>query len=288
MSNLQNNFRIVDGVLVEYCGQDNIINIPEGVIQIDRKVFFENYAITEINFPSSIEIIGENAFEKCYNLRKINFPSDCKLRAIFAYAFFQTGIEVFTMPSNLSLLGLGAFQACDKLTQITFNNVLDKIGTMSFAFCESLEKIYFPNNIMKISMAAFYGCKLKEIKLPANIVEIGTLAFARCSLKEVHLPKSIRNIGFGAFYNRGYVIDRWQGDTLIYKEAREEAWSPYIIFDCTEAERKALNLGYSWFISGCTSTESLEWEKKGLCKYCGGTYFGLFSKTCSKCGMKKI
>lgn len=282
------NYLIEDEVLVKYYGSEEIVNIPDGVKEIGKKAFYENYNIVKVCFPSTLLTISENAFEKCYNLKEVIFPADSKLSIIDSYAFFQTGIESFVMPSTLCVLGLGAFQACDKLSQITFNNTIDNISAMCFAFCELLTKINLPNSITKISMAAFYACGLTELKLPSKIVEIDTLAFARNRLKEVHLPKSIRRIGTAAFYNSGYVFDGWEGTTLIYKETCEDAWSPYIIFDGTEAERKKLNLGYDWFTSGFTTQESLEWVKKGLCKYCGGTMSGIFTKKCNKCGAKKI
>ncbi len=64
-------FVIVDGVLVEYDGDDSEVVIPDGVIGIDEYAFAERTSLMSVTIPSSVTRIGEGVFVECQNLTSI-------------------------------------------------------------------------------------------------------------------------------------------------------------------------------------------------------------------------
>lgn len=96
-----------------------------------------------------------------------------------------------------------------QLTQILLDSkllYLDDISVIEFAmFCKSkLATIILPNSIQEISIRAFEGSNLSEIKFSPNLTYIDDYAFTRCSnLKQVILPDSVTHIGSRCFYGSG-------------------------------------------------------------------------------------
>ena len=55
-------FNIVDGILVEYLGNDSFVVIPDGVTKINDHVFLKHY-VTSVSIPVSVKKISKHAFE---------------------------------------------------------------------------------------------------------------------------------------------------------------------------------------------------------------------------------
>ena len=53
-----------------------IIEIPNGVKEINEKTFGYDYTITEIHIPESVKIIPMKCFEECYDLENITIRSE--------------------------------------------------------------------------------------------------------------------------------------------------------------------------------------------------------------------
>ena len=48
--------------LVAYHGKATVVKVPEGVVEIGRRAFYEMYDIKEIILPKSCTVIGDSAF----------------------------------------------------------------------------------------------------------------------------------------------------------------------------------------------------------------------------------
>ena len=70
--------RIENNVLYDV-EQSDIINgtftIPEGVVAIGNRAFFQCQSLKNINFPNSLKTIGKFAFTSCSNLEEITLPN---------------------------------------------------------------------------------------------------------------------------------------------------------------------------------------------------------------------
>jgi len=72
-------FKIINGLLVEYTGSGGKVSIPNSVVEIDSSAFMDCKGLTEIVIPDSVQEIGSQAFYGCENLKSISIGSGVRL-----------------------------------------------------------------------------------------------------------------------------------------------------------------------------------------------------------------
>lgn len=94
-------FKIDDrGVLIEYTGEGGDVVVPDGVISIGRKPFWNSITtLTSVTLPDSVKVIQDQGFFGCRNLTSI------------------------TIPDGIAEIGGDAFGYCDSLTSLTYKGV---------------------------------------------------------------------------------------------------------------------------------------------------------------------
>lgn len=111
-------------------------------------------------------------------------------------------ISTFHLPSTLTLIGNAALKNCKALTSIKLNNGLQNIGKEAFTGTK-LTSIDFPSSLRMIDDAAFFECKIFNLKLNAGLQYIGNAAFGLLgndnAEKTLEIPASVRYIGPFAF-----------------------------------------------------------------------------------------
>lgn len=113
-------------------------------------------------------------------------------------------ISTFHLPSTLTLIGNAALKNCKALTSIKLNNGLQNIGKEAFTGTK-LTSIDFPSSLRMIDDAAFFECKIFNLKLNAGLQYIGNAAFGLQgnatdnAEKTLEIPASVRYIGPFAF-----------------------------------------------------------------------------------------
>ena len=117
----------------------------------------------------------------------------------------RTKISTFNLPSTLTLIGNAAFKNCAALTSIKLNNGLQNIGKEAFIGTQ-LTSIDFPSSLRMIDDAAFFKCKIFNLKLNTGLQYIGNAAFGllgndvtKNPEKTLEIPASVRYIGPFAF-----------------------------------------------------------------------------------------
>nr|WP_293533321.1 leucine-rich repeat domain-containing protein [Prevotella sp.] len=134
--------------------------------------------ITTVTIPEGYDRLGDNAF--------LN----------------RDKISTFNLPSTLTLIGKAAFKSCKKITSIKLNNGLQNIGKEAFVGTQ-LTSIDFPSSLRIIDDAAFFECKIFNLKLNAGLQYIGNAAFGLLgndnAEKTLEIPASVRYIGPFAF-----------------------------------------------------------------------------------------
>lgn len=136
--------------------------------------------ITTVTIPEGYDRLGDNAF--------LN----------------RDKISTFNLPSTLTLIGKAAFKSCKKITSIKLNNGLQNIGKEAFVGTQ-LTSIDFPSSLRMIDDAAFFECKIFNLKLNAGLQYIGNAAFGLLgnatdnAEKTLEIPASVRYIGPFAF-----------------------------------------------------------------------------------------
>ncbi len=71
-------FMIAGGVLYQYCGEDEIVVIPNTVTRISQGSFYNNPHVKAIVVPKSVKIIDSLAFCCCSRLQTIFFGGECR------------------------------------------------------------------------------------------------------------------------------------------------------------------------------------------------------------------
>lgn len=88
-------FKIKDNILVKYKGKGGDVVIPDGVVEIGKKAFFQNRSITSVVIPAGCKVISGWAFSGCLNLMKVDLPASltkvgydafsyCRVKSVFA------------------------------------------------------------------------------------------------------------------------------------------------------------------------------------------------------------
>lgn len=162
-------------------GKTSVMSELTSTMVLPSEVLGNYYSdITTVTIPEGYDRLGDNAF--------LN----------------RDKISTFNLPSTLTLIGKAAFKSCKKITSIKLNNGLQNIGKEAFVGTQ-LTSIDFPSSLRMIDDAAFFECKIFNLKLNAGLQYIGNAAFGlqgnatNNAEKTLEIPASVRYIGPFAF-----------------------------------------------------------------------------------------
>lgn len=179
-----NDFEIVAGTLVKYKGSSPDVVIPNNVVQIGDKAFYNMSALKSVIIPSSVKTIGTDAFMLCYSLSSVTFSSGINIISNDAFRDCHS-LKSIILPDSINSIYSGAFSGCTSLTKIKLPSKLQSLSPRTFAGCISLKEIEIPNSVLKIELerdfnsggvwyndcksSCFYGCKnLRKITYPTR------------------------------------------------------------------------------------------------------------------------
>lgn len=214
--------QIEDAVLTYYADQDEVVEVPNGVVKIGDWAFSdtkesgirrssafearEERTLWRIVFPQSLKVIGKGAFHKEDHLKEVVFPEGLEEIGELAFAGCSSLTEVI-LPETIQSVSPKAFMNCEALTKAILPKAIKgyTLGRSSdfciseglFSRCRTLREVTIPAGTKTIGKEAFWGCgALTEIHLPESVEEIGDRAFGDCvGLREIRLPSQVRNIG---------------------------------------------------------------------------------------------
>ena len=212
--------------------------IPDGVEVIAGNAFISCLDTSiepfELNFPPSVEIIEPFAFNCCYPLSAVTFSEG--LRRIGRWAFMGTSIECLEIPASVTEIDEQAFISCDSLKVIKVrkgNKVYDSRKGCNAIIESATGRLLLgsegttivPDGVKVISSCAFYGSKIKKIKLPSSLETIERCAFVCCKeLKKLVIPGSVRKIHYEILMDSGV-------EEVIVENGVEEI-PEYAFFEC--------------------------------------------------------
>ena len=168
--------------LIQYpAGKQGEYDIPNSVITIGSRAFYDCDRLTAINIPNSVTTIGEYAFQYCRGLTTINIPNS--VTAITNGAFNEcSGLTAINIPNSVTSIGNGAFSNCIGVTSINIPNSVTIIGERAFSYCRGLTNINISNSVTTIGENTFEGCSgLTTINIPNSVTSIRNGAFFYCS-----------------------------------------------------------------------------------------------------------
>ena len=256
--------------------------IPDGVEVIAGNAFIscQDSSIEpfELNFPPSVEIIEPFAFNCCYPLSAVTFSEG--LRRIGRWAFIGTSIECLEIPASVTEIDEQAFISCESLKVIKVkkgnkvydsrkgcNAIVESATGCLLQGCEGTTIV--PEGVKVISSCAFYGSKIKKIKLPSSLETIERSAFVCCKeLKKLVIPGSVRRIHYEILCGSGI-------EELIVENGVEEI-PEYAFFECPKLRYVSLpeslkEFGrYGAVFVDCPELVRVDVDKDNECYYSNG------------------
>lgn len=192
-------FVIVDGVLLAYNGMEDNITIPEAVTETFVQALHA-CKVKSIVVPNTVKKIGAKSFQNCSKLENI------------------------TIPEGVETLENATFMHCFSLKEISLPDSITTIKNGVFWECHNLEFIKLPDNLVTIGEDSFLGCqKLKELVLPDTVTEIGDNCFETCvGLKKIVFPEKIRKIGDTKILKSTKKYVRIDGEELCYVSSAKQ------------------------------------------------------------------
>lgn len=194
-------FLIEDGVLKKYTGQEECVEIPEGVEEIARGAFYHNRPPKEIVLPKSLKKIQDEAFAYVDTLKKINVSEDVEVgKGAFFRCYGLTDEQGLVIINGVVHDGLNAGEN----GVLIFPEGITTIGTKALEENWGIRKVILSHSVKKIERRAFHLCSfLEEVELPEGLEIIEEEAFMDAGLSVIRIPDSVTFIGQRAFYDWG-------------------------------------------------------------------------------------
>ena len=196
------------------------VYIPEGVIRISSRTFYQNTNLHTVHLPSTIEEVVESAFDYC-KVSKINYPKSLRYIEGGGYYYNNVTLNVYYEGDlhswcsiSLSYYGpTGNVYFLDDNGTETFDgkkysrpstlNVPSDIGVLNRQLERFKEnEIVLNEGLASIGEYAFSANKaITSIRIPESVDIIMRYAFSRMeSLKTVTIGRNISHIYQEAFY----------------------------------------------------------------------------------------
>ena len=101
------------------------IIIPDSVVQIGERAFFDAAYLKEVSISSEVYSIGSQTFAYCYNLRKVKILEGVKEIGILAFAGCRSLTKI-VLPATIKYMSHDAFRYCDNLKELYVPTVIYK------------------------------------------------------------------------------------------------------------------------------------------------------------------
>ena len=188
-------YGVRDGVLVNYCGKDAYVFIPNSVTDIDGKAFYHNNNIRTVVIPDSIKSIAAEAFSGCTSLEAIDISSAVTDIGEYAFAGCTSLKKIYFRGTetqwNAISKGYGWDLNIEKYDIVYKNSDTTELceitddGTL-LQYDNSAENVIIPDSVKKIGARIFgnNNSKVKSITIPGAVHSIDSNAFFGCTMLE--------------------------------------------------------------------------------------------------------
>lgn len=124
-------FLTLGKMLIRYRGEENVVDVPDGIRVVGESAFEGSNAVTTVHLPQTVEEIRRSAFANCPSLQVAEFGD------------------------GLKSIGESAFEGCNTLNYLRLGHALQSVGDHAFAGCPALTEVYLPDTLEKIGDKAF-------------------------------------------------------------------------------------------------------------------------------------
>ena len=163
-------FDIIDGVLTNYSGNIEVVELPSEITEIKPLIFRNHPEIRLLDLSKTkVKNLLTKTFFECKNIYEIKLPDTLEVIGYQAFSNCQS-LEELVIPESVNEILPGAFEECSNLTTLRIPSNIHIIEMNVFKNCSKLERIYLSDGLIKIGESAFENCiRLTEINLPSTL-----------------------------------------------------------------------------------------------------------------------
>ena len=222
-------FQIENGVLIKYTGEELIVSIPNGVVELGG-FCFEDTFVEEVVVSATVEKISDAAFNETPNLKRIvvdsanttycsvdgclyskdkksfilspnrtdalNIVEGCEV--ILPYAFFQRRVAGIVFPKTLKRIEHSALCNCYiDADELIIPDI--EFGGGEWFNASKLPPIVMVEGLKALADGTFAYSSFGSMRLPNTLSEIGGWAFYNCNMSRVYVPKTVTKLGENTF-----------------------------------------------------------------------------------------
>ena len=221
--NFGSNVKVIPGSLCYGMTGLTSITIPDSVISIGSRAFYDCSGLTSVTIGNSVTSIGNYAFSGCTGLTSVTIGNS--VTSIGDDAFYGcTGLTSVTIGNSVTSIGYSAFSSCTGLTSVTIPNSVTSIGDYAFRYCTGLTTVNFNADSCTTAGSssgyrAFGGCSnITSFNFGNNVKVIPSyLCYGMTGLTSVTIGNSVASINTYAFGNcSGLTTVNFNADSCTY------------------------------------------------------------------------
>jgi len=274
--------------------EDEVIEIPSGVIKIEQCAFFGLENLKKIVFPDSLQEIGDSALTYT-GITEINIPDSVNSIGNNAFSMCDNLVSA-KLPEKLSTINARLFDNDINLTTINPLPNLETIGPYAFASCYELSNLNFLKNVKSLDLTAFLKClNIKDFSILPYDVSINlencdfcpNIIVDELETKDLYFYK---NVVYSADKKQIKLFTRTNYNKLEIIEGVEELDLSYVIGNChfekliLPASVKKLSFTNDYVISNFKKRNAEHEKHKETISYiyCAEELFSQFPKKMKK------
>lgn len=224
------------------CSNLSIVFIGNSIKQIGARAFQHCENLTDLALTTAVERIEDSAFAYCKKLSEISFPST--LTFIGRQAFFKNlALTSLEIPASVLEIGNEAFSECSVVT-LTLNEGLQTLGAGVFSNCQALVTVRIPHSVTSVGESAFNRCSGLDLLIVGDGITKIPYKFAYATNQNAADGDGLNKIviGRGVTSVGDWALAYWKGTA-----------GGIIYYKGTQAEFKAIKLGYSTYINNASA-----------------------------------
>ncbi len=229
-------YEITNYVIKKFNKQKTYVTIPNGILGVEDRVFFNNQTIEFVTIPSTLNNLPAGMLGSCQNLQTLLIPSTVKtipaqfckgnrnlslviangIKEIKPKAFEGTAINTISFLGNkqLEVIGAEAFKDCEELKKIDAKNV-SQIHPCAFNGCINVQHVSLTITSSVLTndykMYSFFENGIADFRRYVNLTSLQVIVvngeipdsfFAECSsVEKIEIIGEVNKIGANAFKN---------------------------------------------------------------------------------------
>lgn len=209
------NFFILQGVLMDYRGVSPIVEVPEGVTAVAEHAFWSNDVVEAVYFPSTLKTVESSVFWSCPALQYIDFQEGLETIGE-SICWSCPSLTDVNLPKSLKSMGISCFANCPELMlhvpsgsyaetycggEATITMEGEEYPSEVLPFDNTRVEDYSPIDRSNMILPAEHAYGLFRLfKIPEGTTAIGAEAFQYCEeLLSIEIPGTVKKIGGDAF-----------------------------------------------------------------------------------------